>query len=282
MKNIKQFLAATLAVLCLAVAGCTKEDSGSVSDNAGSGNTGGGGGSSQFDGKRLVKILYQRHEVETENGVVVKDTTYWDGHYMMYVWENERLSYWTDDRDDTYTITYNDQGKPSNVTYNGGNLIEGQYTYDEQGKLVLWRKYRNGELRDEYHITCNEAGKMIEYTDDDQRITFEWDNGNIIRMMRYNNGSLVGTITYEYDNIRNLYLGFPLLITDGSISWMSQNNIVSNSTSDEDNTEWHYTYQGDYVLTKKVTSHGHRQNGEIINETTEYYEYDDGTGHIDR
>lgn len=289
MKNIKQFLAATLAVLCLAVAGCTKEDSGSVSDNAGSGNTGGGGGT-QFDGKRLVKILYQRHEIRYEDGVVVKDTTYWQNKTTDYIWENDRLVRYN--RENTIiTIIYNNQNKPYKVScIDDGSQYEGVYTYDEQGKLVLWQEYRDMELRRQYNITCNEAGEMIEYTftnsdGNPEKYTVEWNNGNIEKTYGYINGSLYETNTYEYDNKRNPYIVFPFLFELPFYTW-TQNNVTS--STDERNGEYQYTYQGDYTLTMtRQTGYGHGSNtGDVTFEektyTTEYYEYDDGTGHIDR
>lgn len=261
-----------LAAATMASVGCSKDD-----------NTATSGG--QAEGNRLVKIVYQTHKIEELNGQVVLDTTYWEDKTTEFIWNNGRLDGWKRNGRET-SITYNDQGKPAQVI--SGN-VEYRYTYNEEGSLVLHQQFEDGELYREYTITCDDDGNITEYTlynsngESHYRVTFEWANGNMVKSQVVYSDGLITTHTCEYDDKKNSYLGFPKLLELNIWAW-TRNNVIK---EDADEDVHSYTYQGDITLTEThQTGGGYESGSEGTRErwtyTTEYYEYSDGTGHIDR
>ena len=258
-KTLLYLIVAT--IVAVTMSSCEKEHSD---------NQDGNGGAS---GKKLVKTTYfQYFEFDVPNR-----------HTMGYAWEsrfqwngNRLVGFDDDDYDYVLTyqgdnlteirLSYDDYQQNINITYDGDHITEIYCTYTE-GTSSVYRRHT---------MTYSDDGHLQEMTttEDDGsffRYLLTWTDSNVTSVQKYENGSLIRTSNYTYDDKKSPYAEMPEwhFYIDGSLEDLSANNVIT-EYRENSNTTYTYTYDGDYPVKRFVTWDNYT--------STTYYEYADGTG----
>ncbi len=236
------------------------------------------------NGSIIEKTLYDYYE----NGRIKKTELYDNNNELAqkieYLFHTEddtdkviEITYYLDESKDEYIEFYKDKLKSRTERYSGDILDEVEEYFYSDNKLIKYRKldsnnneiettnhsyidnseiielYSDGELQRKLTVTYDD-GKIIEKSYDNGRYVskqlFEYNTiGEVIEIISYEGSTLVGRVTYEYDENNNVieecqeYLAMPQrqLVKTVSINKYDLNNRIIYKQKDGDLVRYEYS-----------------------------------------